>query len=198
METINYKNYQIRIHHDDCPQDPMDMSDEKIISYHRNYGTDHGFTDREDLFEHAKNTNQILYPIHAYIHGGISLSLGTSSCPWDSGLYGYLLIDPAKWSKKRKCPTIDKAAEAILKVYNQYAEGECYWYEIIDKDGEQVNTLSGFYGSEHEESGLLDEARSHIDWEIRKSLKQHLLKVKAWILNKVNFQYRKPSTQILY
>ncbi len=54
-------------------------------------------------------------------------------------------------------------------LYSAWAWGDCYGIsEIIDPDGKELDEGSvwGFYGRDHEESGLLESARNSIDWHI--------------------------------
>lgn len=65
---------------------------------------------------------------------------------------------------------IDQSLKQSAKLYGQYAFGEVYGYSVegIDDAG-----CWGFYGYEEEESGLLDDARSAIDYHIEALHRAH-------------------------
>jgi hypothetical protein len=67
-----------------------------------------------------------------------------------------------------------KQCKAACDLYGYWAWGDCYGiYEIIAPDGEELKEGSvwGFYGP-HEESGILDDARSTIEWHKKEVIKE--------------------------
>lgn len=56
-----------------------------------------------------------------------------------------------------------------LPSYDNYLTGSIYSFTIKFK-GETINSCGGFFGSDHEESGLLYEAKSFIDYMINKQI----------------------------
>ena len=91
-----------------------------------------------------------VFPLQAYIHGGVALSLGSFPCPWDSGHVGWVLVkesdhrdDFGEHGEARR-----RRAEALVEAWNQYLSGDVWGYVIADGDGEEVEHGScwGFYG----------------------------------------------------
>ncbi len=140
-----------------------------------------------------------ILPLYLYDHSGLSISTGSFRgravhAEWDSGQVGYIYahIDNAK--KEFGKSYIEKHGgekealiaflEGEIEEYDKCLRGECYYFEA---GGE---TLGGYLGSDHRESGLLDEAESHIDWEIKAEMKERFDKVKAFIKNNVPLSYR--------
>lgn len=69
--------------------------------------------------------------------------------------------------EQRKKITLRTVAERVLRgeveTYNQYLRGDVYGYTAGD------DSCRGFFGSDHKESGLLEQARAAIDWKIRQT-----------------------------
>lgn len=86
-----------------------------------------------------------LIPIYAYIHSGISLSLGRGgqfSDQFDSGLAGYAAV------QGKFTPEQEKALEYYIKDFNELSEGSVYGYEIHknDEDDTIIDNCGGFMG----------------------------------------------------
>lgn len=134
----------------------------------------------------------VILPLYLYDHSGITISTTPFSCNttmhayWDSGQVGFVFINKAKckkmgwnekWANKMSNSTDEhfkkyagKTFEEILtmnilgevETYDQYLAGDVYSFEIEFEDGE-IDSCGGFFGSDHEKSGLLYEAKSLID-----------------------------------
>ena len=221
-QEIIYKDYKIRVVYDETSESPDDWqnSDIFLVYEHTRFTVRRdGFKPRDiydyimslchpdDEFDVEDYSDYYIYPVEAYIHSGVSLSLfeGTTSSNWDSSVSGYILI---KKSYVLKYPNIisdqdktDKAyelANALIKEWNQYLFGEVYGYIIekpdiiysitkkkfdrlllendlatlesefdIDNNWEEIDSCWGFYG-DPEDSGLIDDAKSTIDYECGK------------------------------
>lgn len=80
-------------------------------------------------------------------------------------------IDPANTELLRK------QCENAAELYGYWAFGDVYGVaSITDPDGEELEDASvwGFYGPDHEESGLLEHARSMIAWHKEQVAKEAL------------------------
>lgn len=49
--------------------------------------------------------------------------------------------------------------EEELETYNEWLNDEVYGYELLDTDGSIMQQETGFFGSDHSQSGLLDDAQ---------------------------------------
>ena len=202
IETTEYKNHTIEIFQDENPENPIkewDMLGE-FICWHSRYdlGNSKRFDTPEEVREYAKKTNSLLYPLFMYDHSGIALSLSNSqypfNCRWDAGQLGYVLIDREKalkeYSKKiltkKLKQKIYEVIQGEVNTYNQYLSGDVYGYKVIDKDGTEIDSCWGYYGMED----VIEEAKSMVDYEIKKSIKEHIQKLKKWIKNHVPYNYR--------
>lgn len=203
-ETINYKGYQINIYFDNDPMPPDDgdYDDVFLIHDHRSFfvkgpnGADNPQSIFDDYWSQKKTIcTQIIYgksykfhifPVYAYIHSGVSLSLGKSGYPftdpWDTSFRGFILVKQIKgWSWRRE--KARTAAQSLLESWNDYLSGNIYGYMIgIPDDPDDPETeyqeeggCWGFYGYP-EESDLIGEAKAEIDGMIEK-IHNCLLKV---------------------
>jgi hypothetical protein len=90
------------------------------------------------------------------------------SCHWDSGKVGVIFVSKEKVRKEYGWKVITaKRTEQILKylqgeveTFDQYLRGDVYGFRKI-VDGEEIESCWGFYGNDHRESGLFDQA----DWK---------------------------------
>ena len=138
----------------------------------------------KDLIETAEKCSDILMlPLYLYDHGGITMSIGSFSCPWDSGQVGVIFITKEKikeeYSAKRVTKGLTERIEGYLKgeveTYDNYLTGSVYGYTVEDRDGEEIDASCwGFYGYDNKKSGLLEYATNAIDCEITGRMKDHI------------------------
>jgi hypothetical protein len=104
------------------------------------------------------------FKLYLYDHSGLSLSTEPFSNRWDSGQIGYIYVSREDVRKEfrvsRVTKSIEAKAERILlaevEQYDLYLRGEVYGFEITDESGEVVDSCYGFYGDDHNKSGLYD------------------------------------------
>jgi hypothetical protein len=125
---------------------------------------------REEVIER----NLIILPLYLYDHGGITMSTGAFSCPWDSGTVGFIYCSLEKaqyeWgtedSKLRgwdgnanytrkedgSTRTLREAAtrflESEVEEYDQYLTGDVWGYVVSTPDGDEESCW-GFFGHEY-------------------------------------------------
>lgn len=202
IKTIKYKGHTIEIKQDDCNESPRDWDNLTEIHYHSSRYTlgDTNHTDMDEynaMLREAKRQGDVVIPMFAYIHSGISLSLASfhgrlpqGHAQFDSGRAGTVIIRRKdileNWGGKRMTPKLrEKAyeyAEGDIETLNQFFAGDVYGY-VVDGDGD---SCWGFYGMED----VTAEAKSAIDWQIKRQTKEHCEQLKKWIKNKVGIAYR--------
>lgn len=77
-------------------------------------------------------------------------------------------------------------AESTFKLFGYWAWGDVYSYYIP----ETGDSCSGFFGDNHEESGLMENAKNSIDYQVKQNLKNRIKKIKTLIRNAVPIQIR--------
>ena len=116
----------------------------------------------------------VVFPLFAYIHSGVTLSLGEFSCRWDSGQIGWLVVDlgPAAlfleeaahkdkesiltWIEEcgEKREKARQRAKATVEMWNQYLSGDVWGYVVYKiemcslehKHRNIVDSCWGYYG----------------------------------------------------
>jgi hypothetical protein len=142
-QEIIYKDYRIKIQPDDNPESPNDWGNEEVflVYKHRQFTVNREGFDVHSIYEDIVDDmydEYYVFPVEAYIHSGVSLSLfnGTKQCTFDSSIGGYILVkSKIELLQGIECVTKEMAeerAKALLTDWNLYLSGEVYGY-IVEK-----------------------------------------------------------------
>lgn len=107
--------------------------------------------DISGLLNKALAKHFLVLPYFAYIHSGVTISLGRFSCPWDSGQAGLAIVKLA--DIRREFPDAEDVVEQARKVieweieeFDMYVRGDVWAYTIErEEDGETVDSVGGIY-----------------------------------------------------
>ena len=180
METYKKNGTYLQIAWDDDAPDPRKEWDNigTIATWHRRYtlGDEQPKQDPQEYQEELPEGTVVL-PVFMIDHSGISLSTGDFGDPWDSGQVGIIFVTPEKMKEE----SIDKEhAEEILKgeieTYDNFVTGAVFYFrtykmitcgECGHAEEEMMDSCGGFFGHDHEASGLYDHAgvESIDEWE---------------------------------
>jgi hypothetical protein len=167
--------YEIK--QDRYPENPREFFETftKMWCFHKKYdlGDKHPhhpaeFGGWEDFKRHIIQTHEIAFiePLYLYDHSGITIRTFPFSCPWDSGQVGFVFME------KEMASTFfhdDKIAHKALieevKTYDQYLTGDVWCIAIIDDDGEEMESVCGYYGHDDAEK----EAQSQLEFYQQKA-----------------------------
>jgi hypothetical protein len=195
--------YLVQVIQDKFPNNPRINWDHlgTMICFHKNYrlGDEHNF-DIDSIQEYVKQKNVYSLPLYLYDHSGVTMNTQGFSCRWDSGQVGFIYITREKYLKEFNCKRVNKKhiykiLTAEVKEYDQYLTGEVYGYKIINTENDDcIDSCYGFY---EEVDYCLSEGISIAEWNIEndkrienekriKAIKEHIQKVKVWIIKKVN------------
>lgn len=198
MESVAYKGYTINITEDSDSSSPRNDSNlgyfitcipkrwspdtndtiKTIIEETSNEGfnlDEHMEKIKAGINEATTETVLAIYPITKYEHGGITYSIGRKTGFDDCVCGFYIITDKTQavtWTEEDKWKDV---INGELEVYNQWCNGEVYWYQIAggeDDDGEDLDACYWFYG-DPETSGLLEQAKEIIDGHIELLKKQN-------------------------
>ena len=181
-ETKEYNGYTINIVYDwECFDSPRDWDNlGTIYSNHRNFNPD-GHEIDEIIDECTGDLtdwflkNHIWLKIHGYSHTGMTIST-TDGYPYndrfDGGVFGIIAVDKKKAANEfgyKICTkkVVQKAEDRLeneVKILDQYMNGECFGYEVVDKDGDVVESCWGFIG-EQKIPFMIEDAKAWIDNE---------------------------------
>lgn len=150
-QDIEYKGCKIRIVADDNPERPNEWGDDStfLVYDHRQFMVKRdgfeprdiwGYFNGEDASMGFLYEDYYAFPVEAYIHSGVKLSLYEAdiTCQFDSSVTGYVLVKTKVESMTGiKFITESMAkerAEGLLEIWNQYLSGEVYGYIITKPD----------------------------------------------------------------
>lgn len=121
-------------------------------------------SDMRKILENTFFNKYIALPLYLYDHSGITINYKPFSCRWDRGQVGYIYLSKEKarkeynhkrLSKKRK-EKIISYLEGEIECLDQYLRGDTYGFIVEDKNGEEIASCYGFYGTNWHENGLVD------------------------------------------
>jgi len=119
----------------------------------------------DDKDEVTDYSNYWIFVVYAYIHSGVSLSLGNTefpyNCNWDTSSTGYILVKKdilqqgaGNVEKDLTQKEAHKYAESLIKEWNTYLSGDIYGFTVVEEvkcelckhiEEESVDSCGGFY-----------------------------------------------------
>jgi len=160
VETIQQGDLTIKIIQGCEAQSPEDEADDGlfIVTTRNRYFEvlHHGLDAAKFLAQDGVKDRYWVFPLRAYIHSGVALSLtsgGQFSDPWDSGQIGFVFAAKSEWKYERrntkKRNSAWKAASNHVETWNQYLSGDVYGVVVEDSAGEHIDSCWGFYGLDY-------------------------------------------------
>lgn len=125
----------------------------------------------QNIIHKALDKHVVILPLYLYDHGGITMSVGDFGDIFDSGQVGYIYITREKILKEYGGKIVTKALrERITKylkgdveTYDMYLTGAVYGFQVFDEDGDDEESCWGFFGYDHNKSGIMDEVQHYLD-----------------------------------
>ena len=197
-QSFTYQGHKVEIFPDYDPQNPREDDNLCEIHYHsnRNILGDKNWSGKIEeyslMLKKAERSGDLIIPLYAYIHGGISLSLGIDfkgklaqgHYEFDSGRCGTVIVRKKKFISefggKIFTPKLKNKASEIaqgeIEMFNQYLSGDIYGY-VIDEE----ESCWGYYGIDD----CISEAKLVVDWKVKQQLQKKFNKLKDIIRNRV-------------
>ena len=184
-QEIKVENISVEIIYDQLSQSPREWDNAtKFAMFHKRYNLpneldikneDYGSWD--EMQEALDNQYKWVYPVFMFDHSGIAFSINSFDCPFDSGQVGFIVSNEG---------TPEEAymhATSELKTYGDYANGDVYGVRVFEdtktQSGlvtEMIDFCYGYYGCDHEDSGLKDELDSYLSRVTTAEIKEQILK----------------------
>ena len=173
METLTNGTKTLKIFTDDNDINPRTEFDNlgTMICFHNRYrlGDKHTMSIDDAILFEKNRKDCIILPLYLYDHSGITIATTPFSCPWDSGKVGFIYITKEKARKeygwkvmtKKRVEQIEKYLQGEVETYDTYLRGEVYRFEVYEGE-ELIDSCGGFFGYNHNESGLFD----HAGWKV--------------------------------
>ena len=195
-EIINYRGIDIEIAQDEYCESPDSWGNTDIflVYDHRQFYVERKGFDPQDIaewynaplksldYESLDYDGYWVFPVAAYIHSGVSLSL-TSKLGrqgWDTSVSGFILVSVKDWKDEIEAK---KAAESLIETWNEYLSGDVWGYNS------EYGSCWGFYGDSGKEQ-MIEEAKSEIDYALKKLEQKRQEKLKVYIKNHVPLSNR--------
>lgn len=168
MENFTHLGYEVRVEYNCDGESPLEWQGDEavLVSYHNGrigYNDDsYKRLEPKEAERKLRRDGFVPFRVFLYEHGQSCYKIADKnpfSCRWDSGWFGWFAIKPSVINKKRKCKTLRVLAEGIMDNYTTWVNGEVMWYEVLDTDGDQVDSCGGYYEFED----LKSAATSFID-----------------------------------
>lgn len=172
---IEYLGYVINIEPDDFRESPRKWDNlGTMVCFNRRYnlGDKHDFDSVDELEDYIDRDDIISLPLYLYDHSGITMSICSFSCPWDSGQVGYIFVDKEtvrkeyNWKNvtKDRQQRIEEYLEDEVNTYDMYLTDEVFCYTIEDQHNDNVDSCCGYYG----EDEVLAAAKDSVDYLVKK------------------------------
>lgn len=147
-----------------------------------NYYLDHceGWTTnkwQDRLVERAMsyvNKNYVWSLVGMYDHSGLSFSHVSSYKygDWDSGVVGCHYVSMEKlakefpgMTKEQRIIAANDHLKAELDTYDMWQRGSVVWFELLDKDGDLIDSCCGFITDKYEVADLIKEVAYYLPGE---------------------------------
>lgn len=124
--------------------------------------------------------------------------LNTCSTGYCQGDYvDIIAVWPKAWGKENRPKAtpnqIAKELQSAVDLFGAWAWGDVYGYVVTDTlTDDEVGSCWGFYGDDHEASGLLEQARGEAEHAAKSEKERHAKRLKNWIRNHVPLNVREP------
>ena len=189
IEELEYKGYKIEIVPDNDPLDPRKEWDNlgTMLTSHGRYSLgDEQFKASEyesweDVRRHLAEDEGavIVLPLYLYDHSGLRMKVGSfqgllpqGHAEFDSGMVGFIYVTKEQLKKEYGVKKITKSViekatkvlEGEVDTYDDYLSGNVVGWRVLDKDGEVLDSVWGYYG---ETKYPISEAKSSIDYKIK-------------------------------
>jgi hypothetical protein len=179
----NAKGETLNIYYDDYCESPRDYDNISTLILKNIINESHFMFDNNIVYDNEEHciielTKDIkkefgsqnilaICPVWKYEHSGVVFSLSPFSCRFDSGFVGFMVVLKSEARKQLGVKRLSKEkqrqaleyAYSEFKVFNEYAQGNCLRFEVLDKDGNEIDSCGGFYGTDIKTNGLLDYAQ---------------------------------------
>jgi len=162
MGIIEYKGFDIKLFQDESPESPREWDNlGTMMCFHPGYnlGDKHNMS-IEEMLETVRRRDVLALPLVLLDHSGLWMKVGSgwSEDPggWDTSKVGFIWVTYSRLREEYKVRRISHQtlihAENVLRsevsTYSDYLKGSVYGYEVVDKDGEWIDSFWGFYGDE--------------------------------------------------
>lgn len=205
LENLTIDGYAVEIYPDRDVENPHAWCSSTLCIAHRRYNfggkcLSSDVNSIEEAFawhlaEQGLHERDIIcLPVFMYDHSGIALDSSPFSDRWDSGQLGFLYETRGDIRREFKVKRISPKLEDLIRdrlrgeiaELSAWANGDTYRFAIPALD----MGCGGFYGDDHQASGLIEQARENIRYVVQQQRYRHFPHLKKMIQSRVPLQYR--------
>jgi hypothetical protein len=160
-------NTTLEVIQDNDAQNPRETFEPmgKMVCFHRKYdlGDKHDY--KSEDFANFKDMEKkltrklklaVILPLYLYDHSGITMSTTPFNDRWDSGQVGFIFLTKEQAKKEYNVTRMSKKVIEKIETYDNYLTGEVYGFKHCDAEGNELESVWGFYGYDPKENGMLD------------------------------------------
>lgn len=181
VKSLNLKDGNVlEIYHEENPSNPR-QDDEGCIgvlaAFHSRYDlADQDVPFKASDFETLAEMKQhimknlratVCLPLFLYDHSGITIKTTPFQCGWDSGQIGFIYTTMEKLNKvgitikdgedwDAYSSRLKEMLVAEVAEFDLYVTGDVYRFVVKNDEGDEVDSCSGFYGTDFKNNGLMD------------------------------------------
>ena len=205
LETRRIHGFDVHILISHDAENPLEWGNATLLTAHRRYtfGGDKLPFDANSIEEAfdwhlaAKGLirrDVIWLPVYLYDHSGLALSDTPFGDRWDSGQLGYIYETRSNIRAEYRVQRISRKLEQsvlarlrhTLQLLEYWANGNVYAYEIPALD----EYCGGFYGWDHETSGLVEYATDAVETHLRLQRQKRYARLKQLLRDHVPLHLR--------
>jgi hypothetical protein len=162
----------VRIMYDENAQSPReDDNFGHMVCFHREYtlGDKHEMSvdEAKSFADKVLKNGGIVLPLYLYDHSGITMSVNSFSCSWDSGQVGFIYATKEDIRKnwnlrkvtKEKLEDARKLLIAEVEYYDDYLTGQSYGYIVESPEGDHLDSCWGFVGDKYVKEAATESAK---------------------------------------
>jgi len=173
IEEIKKNNQVLRIFRDENADNPREWENlGKFVLYHKQYLFSKelpinfdDFNGWEEVEKHLKDNFKavLIKKVYLYDHSDLSISLKPFSCPFDSGVLGFICVlkeDILKEYGNLNKSSIKKAEKVLnseFEIYKGYTDGGVYRFELYDIKSVKVTTTKEYDNEKTEKTEIIEE-----------------------------------------
>lgn len=176
------------------PEGPLNCSLLRAIGeYRSSYHTaEHAVNELlEEVFQGTLGNEKLDMLADVLSMAGIDNYLGTRNGYCQGDWAEILVVATPEWIKKVGAYNVSKESlEHSADLWAAWAFGDVYRYSVKDPDGFVIDACGGYYGNNHNENGLAEQALSAIKADIESKRKERTRKVKAFLKHRVPLDSR--------
>lgn len=134
---------RVTISYDECACSPDEWGEDAgfIVACHRQCSVNSDRRGEVERMLEMKDGEFTVFPLSAYIHGGVHLILGSVARNWDTGQVGWVVVRNSEFPPEKR----EFAAKSLVDVWNIYLSGDVWTVDVENMATGEVESCSSVY-----------------------------------------------------